>query len=132
MELPVQILPHGTGLPLPAYHSDHASGLDLRAAVAEPLTLPPGGRALIPTGLAIAVAVGYEAQVRPRSGLALDHGITCLNTPGTIDADPFTVARGDRIAQLVVTPVVRPQPVPVAALPPTGRGNGGFGHTGRA
>ncbi len=147
MHLPLQILPHGEGLPLPAYHSDHASGLDLRAAVVETITVAPGERALVPTGLALAVPEGYEAQVRPRSGLALNHGITCLNTPGTIDADyrgevkvllanlgdaPFTVARGDRIAQLVVAPVARPEPVVVTTLPATERGAGGFGHTGRA
>ena len=145
MDLPVQILPHGDGLELPAYHSDHASGLDLRAAVEEAITVGPGERTLIPTGLAIAVPVGFEAQVRPRSGLALNHGITCLNTPGTIDADyrgevkvilanlggePFTVERGNRIAQLVVTPVAHPRLVAVPTLPPTDRGTGGFGHTG--
>jgi len=145
MDLPVQILPHGEGLDLPAYQSDHASGVDLRAAIEEVVTVGPGERALIPTGLAIAVPVGFEAQVRPRSGLALKHGITCLNTPGTIDADyrgevkvilanlgaePFTVERGNRIAQLVVTPVARPHLVAVDTLPATDRGGGGFGHTG--
>ncbi len=145
MDLPVRILPHGEGLDLPTYHSDHASGVDLRAAVDGMVTVGPGKRALIPTGLAIAVPVGFEAQIRPRSGLALNHGITCLNTPGTIDADyrgevkvilanlgdePFVVERGDRIAQLVVTPVARPRLVAVPTLPPTDRGGGGFGHTG--
>lgn len=145
MDLPVQILPHGEGLDLPSYQSDHASGVDLRAAVDEAITVGPGERALIPTGLAIAVPVGFEAQIRPRSGLAFKHGITCLNTPGTIDADyrgevkvilanlggkPFVVERGNRIAQLVVTPVVRPRLVTLPTLPATDRGAGGFGHTG--
>ncbi len=145
MDLPVQILPHGEGLDLPAYQSDHASGVDLRAAVDGAVTVGPGERTLIPTGLAIAVPVGFEAQIRPRSGLALKHGITCLNTPGTIDADyrgevkvilanlggePFVVERGNRIAQLIVTPVARPRLVATPTLPATERGAGGFGHTG--
>ena len=132
-------------LPLPAYETEHAAGMDLRAAVTEPLVIPPGGRALVPTGLRIAVPPGYEAQVRPRSGLALKHGITLPNTPGTIDADyrgevrvillnlgdpSFTIARGDRIAQLIVAPVERVCWTPVSRLSDTRRGDGGFGHTG--
>ena len=132
-------------LPLPRYETDHAAGMDLRAAVTEPLTVAPGARALVPTGLRVAVPPGFEAQVRPRSGLALKHGITLPNSPGTIDADyrgevkvilmnagdePFVVRRGDRIAQLVVAPVARAVWRPAAELPPTARGDGGFGHTG--
>ncbi len=125
--------------------SEHASGADLCAAVAADVTLVPGGRALIPTGFAIAVPAGYEAQIRPRSGLALKNGVTCLNSPGTIDADyrgplsvvlanlgnePFVVRRGDRIAQMVIAPVVRGMFDPVDELPDTQRAAGGFGHTG--
>ncbi len=132
-------------LPLPAYETEHAAGMDLRAAVTEPVVVPAGGRALIPTGLRIAVPPGFEAQVRPRSGLALKNGITLPNSPGTIDADyrgevgvillnlgtePFTIKRGDRIAQLVVAPVVRVRWNSVAGLSETRRGDGGFGHTG--
>ena len=132
-------------LPLPAYETEHAAGMDLRAAVAEAVEITAGGRALIPTGLRIAVPPGFEAQVRPRSGLALKHGITLPNTPGTIDADyrgeirvillnlgsePFTIQRGDRIAQLVVAPVARVRWTGVARLSETRRGDGGFGHTG--
>jgi dUTP pyrophosphatase len=144
----VQRLPHAEGLALPAYQSAHAAGLDLLAAVAEeaPLTIAPGQRTLVPTGLMIALPPGTEAQVRPRSGLALKHGVTVLNSPGTIDADyrgevavllinhgdvPFTVRRGERIAQLVVAPLATASLVVVAALPPTDRGKGGFGSTGR-
>ena len=140
-------LPHFEGLALPAYETADAAGMDLRAAVpdGEPLTLAPGHRAMVPTGLTIALPAGHEAQVRPRSGLAAKHGVTCLNTPGTIDADyrgeiavilmnaghePFTVRRGDRIAQLVVAPVVKALLVEVASLAGTARGAGGFGHTG--
>lgn len=138
-------LPHGEGLPLPAYATDGAAGMDLLAAVAAPLVIPPGGRALVPTGLTIALPHGYELQVRPRSGLALKHGITLPNSPGTIDedyrgelgvivlntgAEPFTVERGMRIAQAVVAPVVRAAWREVATLPPTARGAGGFGSTG--
>lgn len=142
-------LPHGEGLPLPAYASAGAAGLDLRAAVAEgePLTLAPGARALVPTGVAIALPADHEAQVRPRSGLALKHGVTCLNAPGTIDADyrgeigvilvnhggePFTVRRGERIAQLVVAPVVRVTLSPSDGLDGTARGPHGFGSSGRS
>jgi dUTP pyrophosphatase len=143
----VMQLPHGAGLPLPGYASAGAAGLDLRAAVSDgdPLTLAPGARALVPTGVAIALPEGYEAQVRPRSGLALKHGVTCLNAPGTIDADyrgeigvilinhggePFTVRRGDRIAQLVVAPVVQATLSLVDDLDGTVRGSRGFGSSG--
>lgn len=138
-------LPHGEGLSLPAYATDHAAGLDLLAAVAEPVVLQPGDRRLIPTGLAIALPEGHEAQVRPRSGLALKHGITVLNSPGTVDADyrgevgvilanlgaePFTVERGMRIAQMVVARHERVAWAETAELPATARGTGGFGSTG--
>ena len=140
-------LPEGEGLPLPAYMSEHAAGADLCAAVSEDLTLLPGARALVPAGFAIALPEGYEAQVRPRSGLALRHGVTCLNSPGTIDADyrgpvcvvlanlgsePFVVRRGDRIAQLIVAPVSRARFTAVEELPETARAAGGFGSTGVA
>jgi dUTP diphosphatase len=138
-------LPEGEGLPLPAYMSEHAAGADLCAAVHEAITLWPGGRALVPTGFAIALPAGFEAQVRPRSGLALRSGITCLNSPGTIDSDyrgpvnvilanlgsePIVVRRGDRIAQMVVAPVSRARFDEVKELPGSGRGPGGFGSTG--
>ena len=148
--IPVRIrrLDHAAGLPLPAYATPGAAGMDLRAAVPadEPLVIPPGGRALVPTGLAMALPEGYEAQVRPRSGLALKHGVTCLNSPGTIDADyrgeigvilvnhgdsPFAVERGMRIAQLVVAPVSRVRWREAETLDDTERGDGGFGSTGR-
>ena len=137
-------LPHGEGLPLPVYASDHAAGLDIVAA--EDVTLAPGARHAVATGFAIAIPQGYEVQVRPRSGLALKHGITCLNTPGTIDADyrgevkvilanlgsePFEIVRGERIAQLVPTPVLRARFEEVDDLDQTARGAGGFGSTGR-
>jgi dUTP pyrophosphatase len=147
VQLRIQRLPHGADLPLPSYQSAHAAGLDLVAAVPEnePVTLAPGARRLIPTGLAIALPDGFEAQVRPRSGLAARHGVTVLNTPGTIDADyrgeikviminlgpvPFTVTRGMRIAQLAIAPVVRASIAEVSELEPTARGSGGFGSTG--
>jgi dUTP pyrophosphatase len=149
MSLTVRVLrlPHGAGLPLPSYQSKHAAGLDLVAAVPRerPVKLPPGARALIPTGFALELPQGYEAQVRPRSGLALKAGATLLNSPGTIDADyrgevmviminhgvePFLVQRGDRIAQLVVAPVSHVEIVAVEALAETERGQGGFGSTG--
>ncbi len=140
-------LPHGADLPLPAYATEHAAGMDLHAAVQAdaPAVLAPGERALIPTGIAIALPEGFEAQVRPRSGLALKHGITCLNSPGTIDADyrgeigvilvnlgqqPFSVERGMRIAQLVIAPVTRAEWLQVEALDATARNGGGFGSTG--
>jgi dUTP pyrophosphatase len=144
----VLALPHHEGLELPSYASAGAAGMDLRAAIPAdaPLTLPPGGRALAPTGLQIAVPEGYEAQVRPRSGLALKHGITCLNSPGTVDSDyrgevgvilanlgseSFVVHRGDRIAQLVVAAHARVEWSMVEVHAATDRGEGGFGSTGR-
>jgi dUTP pyrophosphatase len=143
----IQRLPNGDGLPLPSYQSAGAAGLDLVAAVPEasPLTLAPGARALVPCGIAVALPRGFEGQVRPRSGLAVRHGVTVLNAPGTIDADyrgevmallvnlgtePFAVTRGMRIAQLVVAPVARAAAVEVAELDATARGAGGFGSTG--
>lgn len=145
LDLPVLVLPHGRDLPLPAYESAGAAGFDLRAAVSEPVTLPPGGRALVPTGLAMALPPGHEGQVRPRSGLAVHHGVTVLNSPGTVDADyrgelkvplvnlgaePFTVERGMRIAQMVVAAHATVAPRAVEALDETPRGGGGFGSTG--
>jgi len=144
----IQRLPHAEGLALPAYQTAHAAGLDLLAAVPEdkPLTMQPGQRALIPTGLMIAVPPGHEAQVRPRSGLALKHGVTVLNSPGTVDADYrgevsvllinhgdelFTIRRGERVAQLVIAAVTQANLAAVASLTPTDRGSGGFGSTGR-
>ena len=141
-------LPNGQGLSLPAYQSALAAGLDLLAAVPDdgPVVLAPGKYALVPTGLSIALPPGYEAQVRPRSGLAARYGVTVLNAPGTVDADyrgeigvplinhsdvPFTVRRGERIAQMVIAPVVQAELVPVATLSTTARGSGGFGSTGR-
>jgi len=136
--------PRGDPLPLPAYATEGSAGLDLRADV--PVSLSPGERALIPTGLSIAIPPGHEGQVRPRSGLALREGLTCLNSPGTIDADfrgevsviivnlgqrPVALPRGERIAQLVIAPVARAELVESAELPKTSRGAGGFGHTGR-
>jgi dUTP pyrophosphatase len=140
-------LAHAEGLPLPAYETEHAAGMDLRAAVPEeaPFDLRPGQRAAIPTGLTMAIPPGFEGQVRPRSGLALRAGVTCLNTPGTIDADyrgevkvilvnlgedDFTIRRGDRIAQLVIAPVTSAAWNEVATLDETARGEGGFGSTG--
>ena len=137
-------LPHGEGLPPPAYATEGAAGMDVVSAV--DATIAPGARAAIPTGFAIAIPAGYEVQVRPRSGLALKHGVTCLNTPGTIDSDyrgevqvilinhgqaPFAIARGDRIAQLVPAPVQRAVLDEVETLEDTARGSGGFGSTGR-
>jgi dUTP pyrophosphatase len=133
-------------LPLPAYQTEHASGMDVCAAVDGPLVVGPGERALVPSGFAVAVPPGYEAQIRPRSGLAIAHGITVLNSPGTIDADyrgevglivvnhgtePFTVTRGQRLAQMVIQPVTRAALVEVEKLDETRRNAGGFGHTGR-
>jgi dUTP pyrophosphatase len=148
IKVDIRQLPHGEGLALPAYQSAHAAGLDLLAAIPEaaPLILQPGQRALVPTGLAIALPPGYEAQVRPRSGLAAKHGVTVLNSPGTVDADyrgeifvplinhgetPFTIRRGERIAQMVIAEVARAELNPVASLTETDRGSGGFGSTGR-
>lgn len=147
MTVPVAVrrLPHGADLPLPAYATAGAAGMDLLAAVAAPVTFAPGARALIPTGLAIALPPGYELQIRPRSGLALRHGILLPNSPGTIDEDyrgeiqvillnageaPFTVERGMRIAQAVLAPVVRARWQEVELLDGTARGSGGFGSTG--
>ncbi|GGC28567.1 deoxyuridine 5'-triphosphate nucleotidohydrolase [Siccirubricoccus deserti] len=138
-------LPHAEGLPLPSYATAGAAGMDLLAAVAAPLVIPPGGRALVPTGLCIALPPAHELQVRPRSGLALKHGITLPNSPGTIDEDyrgelqviilnagreAFTVERGMRIAQAVLAPVTRAVWAEVETLPETARGEGGFGSTG--
>jgi len=146
LPVPVTVLPHGGDLPLPEYASAAAAGVDLVAALAAPLTLGPGERAAVPTGISLALPEGFEAQVRPRSGLALKHGITVLNSPGTIDADyrgeirvilanlgsePVTLRRGERVAQLVVAPVTRIAWQTVAALPDSARGAGGFGSTGR-
>jgi dUTP pyrophosphatase len=148
IKVAIRQLPHGEGLALPAYQSAHAAGLDLLAAVPEnsPLVLLPGQRALVPTGLTIALPAGYEAQVRPRSGLASKHGVTVLNSPGTVDADyrgeigvllinhgdaPFSIRRGERIAQMVVAPVIQVELVAAAELSATDRGSGGFGSTGR-
>ncbi len=140
----VMRLPHGEGLPLPVYATEHAAGLDVVAA--ETLKLEAGARHAVATGFAVAIPQGYELQVRPRSGLALKHGITCLNTPGTIDSDyrgevkvilanlgsePFEIVRGERIAQLVPAPVLRAAFREVDELDSTGRGAGGFGSTGR-
>lgn len=140
-------LPHGEGLPLPDYQSDHAAGFDLVAAIGEnePLMLSAGARGAVPTGLVFELPEGYEAQVRPRSGLALKHGVTVLNSPGTIDADyrgevqvilvnhsdePFRIARGDRIAQVVIAPVTCVEIEEVSGVSETRRGAGGFGSTG--
>lgn len=152
MSVPVVVdvrqLPHGEGLALPAYQSADAAGLDLLAAVPEqePLVLAPGAYAMIPTGLVIALPSGFEAQVRPRSGLAAKHGVTVLNSPGTVDADyrgeicvllinhsrePFAIRRGERIAQMIVAPVTRVELARADSLPATTRGSGGFGSTGR-
>ena len=142
-------LEHFEGLELPAYETALAAGADLRAAVEKnaPMTLAPGERALVPTGFCMALPDGYEAQIRPRSGLAYKHGVTCLNTPGTIDADyrgevkvllinhgdaPFTITRGERIAQMVIAPITQPVFARVESLDDTVRGEGGFGSTGTA
>ena len=148
VKVDIRQLPHGEGLALPAYQSAHAAGLDLLAAVPldTPMILAPGKHALIPTGLTIALPPGYEAQVRPRSGLAAKHGVTVLNAPGTVDADyrgeicvllinhgdaPFPIQRGERIAQMVIASVIRAELVPAESLNATERGSGGFGSTGR-
>ncbi len=146
--VPIVRLPHAEGLPLPAYETVQAAGMDLRAALPddEPLTLRPGSRFPVPTGLAFALPQGFEGQVRPRSGLAFKHGVTCLNSPGTVDADyrgevkvilinhgeeDFVIRRGERIAQLVIAPVVQAVWAEVQSLDETVRGAGGFGSTGR-
>ncbi len=140
------VLPHGEGLELPSYATPGAAGCDLRAAVEQPLTLAPGGRALVPTGIAVAIPEGYEGQVRMRSGLAIQKGLTLLNGPGTIDSDyrgeirvivanlgaePVTICRGERIAQLVIAPVRRAAFERAEGLPATARDRGGFGSTGK-
>lgn len=149
-DVTVQVLPlpHFAGLDLPAYETAGSAGMDVRAAVPdrEPVILAPGQRAMVPTGLSVAIPEGFEIQVRPRSGLAAKHGLTCLNTPGTIDSDyrgeikvilinlgaePFTIQRGERIAQLVLAPVTRLAWSETAQLDETTRGAGGFGSTGR-
>lgn len=145
VEIAVSRLPHNTDLPLPAYETAQSAGMDLAAAIDAPVTLAPGGRAMVPTGLAIALPAGYEAQVRPRSGLAAKNGVTVLNTPGTVDADyrgevkvilinlgddAFEIERGMRIAQMVIAPVTQASLTEVDTLPETARGTGGFGSTG--
>ena len=142
----IRRIPGSEDIPLPEYATPGSAGLDLRAAVDSDVILLPGERKLIPTGLTLAIPEGYEGQVRPRSGLALKHGISMANTPGTIDSDyrgpvqviminlgsePFVVRRGDRIAQLVICPVAHARLVEVESLPETARNDGGFGHTGR-
>ena len=146
VRLLVAVQPEGRGLELPRYQSEHAAGMDLLAALEVDLTLAPGERALVSTGIALAIPPGHEGQVRPRSGLAIRDGITMLNSPGTIDADyrgtvrlvvvnhgaaPVTIRRGERLAQLVIARVERAALEVVAELPPSGRGAGGFGSTGR-
>lgn len=146
LRLRVLRLAHGRGLPLPEYATAGAAGLDLRAAVESDVTLAPGGRLAVPTGLRLEIPAGFEGQVRPRSGLALRHGVTVANAPGTIDSDyrgevqvllvhlgdqPFVIRRGERVAQLVLSPVVRAELAEVESLEPSDRGSGGFGSTGR-
>jgi dUTP pyrophosphatase len=147
VEVAIQRLAHGAELPLPGYATPGSAGCDLLAAVDADIIIEPGARTLVPTGIAIALPIGFEAQVRPRSGLAVKHGVTCLNTPGTIDADyrgeikvilinhgaePFTIERGMRIAQMVVAPVITARWLERETLDATGRGAGGFGSTGTA
>ena len=146
VDLKLLRLPHGQGLPLPAYQTEHAAGADVHAALPGPVLLQPGTRALIPTGFCYEIPPGFEMQVRPRSGLAFKHGVTVLNTPGTIDADyrgelkvllinlgsePFEIQHGERIAQVVVAPVSAARFTEAASLTETGRGAGGFGSTGK-
>jgi dUTP pyrophosphatase len=145
VSVPIARAPGNPDLPLPEAATPGSAGLDLRACVPGPVILQPGARALVPTGFTVSIPEGYEGQIRPRSGLALRHGLTLLNSPGTIDPDyrgeiavvainlgqePVTISRGDRIAQLVIAPVVRPHLLPSDTLPSTPRGAGGFGHTG--
>lgn len=145
LTLGVEVLPHGQGLPLPAYATPGSAGLDLSAALEAPLVLAPGARALVATGLKVAIPVGHEGQVRPRSGTALKQGLTVLNAPGTIDSDyrgelkvllvnlgsePITLERGQRVAQLVIAPVTQARVVALASLDATARGAGGFGSSG--
>ena len=144
--VPIQVLPHGEGLDAPAYATEGSAGCDLRAAIEAELTITSGGRALVPTGIAVAIPPGYEGQVRMRSGLAHDKGLAVLNAPGTVDSDyrgelriiianlgaePVTIHRGDRIAQFVFAPVVQARFERVSDLPPSARSTGGFGSTGR-
>jgi len=145
LKVQIQTLPHGMGLSLPAYATSGSAGMDLQAAVDEPIVLEPGERALVPTGICIALPEGHEAQIRPRSGLAIKQGITVANAPGTVDSDyrgevkvglvnlsgeAYTIRRGDRIAQMIVAPVTHVVWQPVASLDETERGAGGFGSTG--
>lgn len=145
LHVPIKRLAHAQDLPLPHYQTAHAAGMDLHAAISAPVTIEPGDIRLIPCGFSMALPEGYEAQIRPRSGLAVKHGISMPNTPGTIDADyrgevmvplinlsrsPFTIERAMRIAQLIIAPVSRATWTEVDELPPTTRGDGGFGHTG--
>lgn len=145
VNIAIQTLPHFEGLQLPVFETEQAAGADLRAALQEPVTIAPGERKLLPTGFCMALPAGYEAQVRPRSGLALKHGLTVLNSPGTIDADyrgevgilvinhgtePYTVSRGDRFAQMVIAPVTQAIFDIVESLDETARGSGGYGSTG--
>jgi len=145
LRIPIKLLPHASGLPLPGYASDAASGMDLRACIGEAIVLEPGETVLVPSGIALAIPEGFEGTVRPRSGLALHHGIGMVNAPGTIDSDyrgeikvilinwgrkPFTLRRGERVAQLVFSRVWHAELHPVAELDDTSRGCGGFGHTG--
>ncbi|MBN3032933.1 MAG: dUTP diphosphatase [Candidatus Saganbacteria bacterium] len=146
LKVQVKVLPHGEGMPLPKYMSGHAAGMDLYAAVKADFTIPSGEWKLVPTGLSMAIPEGYEAQVRPRSGLALKQGVSVLNTPGTVDADyrgevgvilmnhsktGLVVKRGDRIAQMIINKIERIEFEEVEELPESGRGSGGFGHTGK-
>lgn len=145
MKIEFKKLPHAGDLPLPSYESEYAAGMDIRAALQEPIELMPGKRKLVPTGLKMALPRGYEAQIRPRSGLAYRNGVTMLNTPGTIDADyrgevkvlavnlgdePFVIRHGDRLAQMIIAPVIQAEVHEVATLSETERGDGGFGSTG--
>jgi len=145
VDVPVKRLAHGQDLPLPSYATAQSAGMDLLAAIDDPISLAPGKRAMVPSGLAMALPAGFEAQVRPRSGLAAKHGITVLNTPGTIDADyrgevkvilinlgdeEFVINRGERIAQVIIAPVTQAQWVEKEELTETARGDGGFGSTG--
>jgi dUTP pyrophosphatase len=145
VNIPLKLLPHGADLPLPAYATEHSAGMDLLAAVKEDVVIAPGARALVPSGISISLPEGYEAQVRPRSGLALKSGVTLLNSPGTIDADyrgevgvilinhgqePFKVTRGLRIAQMIIAPYTRAAWKQVESLETSARGEGGFGSTG--
>ncbi|MFH1060560.1 MAG: dUTP diphosphatase [Pseudomonadota bacterium] len=145
VEVAVQRLAHGAELPLPSYMTAGAAGFDLPAGLAEPVTIAPGAIVKLPTGFKLAIPAGYEGQVRPRSGLAIKHGLTLINSPGTIDSDyrgeimvaminlgpaPVVINRGDRIAQMIIAPVLQAELREVAELPPSQRGEGGFGHTG--